>query len=101
MRAMRAGTTRVMSPAVLVLMAGTALAGPEGERVVTGQASFDRAGSTTTITAGNNAIIEYGSFDIGVNESVQFVQPSVDARVLNRVLGQSPTQIMGDRKSVV
>ncbi|MEL6797350.1 MAG: filamentous hemagglutinin N-terminal domain-containing protein, partial [Planctomycetota bacterium] len=95
MRAMRAGTTRVMSPAVLVLLAGSALAGPEGERVVAGQAAFDRAGSTTTITAGNNAIIEYGSFDIGVNESVRFVQPSSDARVLNRVLGQSPTQIMG------
>ena len=94
MRAMRAGTTRI-TPAVLVLLAGTALAGPEGERVVAGQAAFDRAGSTTTITAGNNAIIEYGSFDIGVNESVRFVQPSADARVLNRVLGQSATQIHG------
>ncbi len=94
MRAMRAGTTRV-TPAVLVLLAGTALAGPEGERVVAGQAAFDRAGATTTITAGNNAIIEYRSFDIGANEAVRFVQPSADARVLNRVLGQSPTQING------
>lgn len=100
MRAMRAGTglnmaARRLSPAVLVFIAGTALAGPEGERVVAGQASFDRVGSTTTITAGNNAIIEYGSFDIGANEAVRFVQPSADARVLNRVLGQSATQING------
>ncbi|MEL6497632.1 MAG: filamentous hemagglutinin N-terminal domain-containing protein [Planctomycetota bacterium] len=94
MRAMRSGTIR-LTPAVLVMLAGTALAGPEGERVVAGQASFDRAGTTTTITAGHNAIIEYGSFDIGANEAVRFVQPSSDARVLNRVLGQSPTQISG------
>ncbi|MHC4834167.1 MAG: two-partner secretion domain-containing protein, partial [Planctomycetota bacterium] len=73
----------------------SALGGPEGERVVAGQAAFDRAGSATTITAGNNAIIEYRSFDIGANESVRFVQPSADARVLNRVLGTSPTQIAG------
>ncbi|MEO1584341.1 MAG: filamentous hemagglutinin N-terminal domain-containing protein [Planctomycetota bacterium] len=84
-----------MSPALLAVLAGSAMGGPEGERVVAGQAAFDRVGSATTITAGNNAIIEYGSFDIGANESVRFVQPSADARVLNRVLGVSPTRIDG------
>ena len=72
-----------------------AWAGPEGERVVAGSASFTRAGDLTTIRASNNTIINYQSFNIARPETVQFVQPSAASRVLNRITGADPTQIAG------
>ncbi len=74
---------------------GQAKAGPTGEKVVRGQAAFQRNGGLTTITAANNTIINYKSFNIGSNESVQFVQPGADSRVLNRINSTSPTKIDG------
>ncbi len=82
-------------PLVLALLAGTAAGQPAGEQVVAGQASFSRSGNLTEITAGDNTIINYQSFNIGANETVRFVQPGADARVLNRVLGRDPTRIDG------
>lgn len=71
------------------------LAAPQGEQVVSGQASFNRQGDVTQITAGNNAIINYSGFDIHSHETVQFIQPSAAARVLNRVNSPDPTTIAG------
>jgi filamentous hemagglutinin family protein len=88
----KSGLTR---PALVALLAGSAAGEPQGERVVAGEASFARHGRSTTITAGRDAIIEYRSFDIGASESVRFVQPDAGSRVLNRVLGGSPTLIAG------
>ncbi len=82
-------------PLLLAILAGTASGQPVGEQVVAGQANFSRAGSLTEITAADNTIINYQSFNIGANETVRFVQPGADARVLNRVLGQDPTRIDG------
>lgn len=88
---------------LLALLAGSAfgvfdlpaLGAPTGEQVVSGQASFVRNGNLTTITASNNAIINYRSFDIGSAEAVRFIQPSSSSRVLNRIQGESPTRIDG------
>jgi len=46
---------------------------PQDQQVVNGQASFNRQGSLTLITAEHNAIINYQSFDISAHETVQFV----------------------------
>ncbi|MBN2270649.1 MAG: filamentous hemagglutinin N-terminal domain-containing protein, partial [Sedimentisphaerales bacterium] len=72
-----------------------AMAGPEGAQVVNGQASFQQSGLNTTITASNQAIINYSSFNIAQPEVVQFVQPSSNASVLNRILSANPTNIDG------
>ena len=85
----------LLSGLTLTALTPAAFAGPSGEQVVHGSASFSRDGSTTTIVAGDRAIIQYGSFDILANETVQFVQPGASARVLNRVMGADPTQIDG------
>lgn len=68
---------------------------PAGQAVVAGSASFSQQGALTTIQAGNNTIINYQSFDILANETVRFIQPGPDSRVLNRVLGELPTSILG------
>ena len=70
-------------------------ANPTGQTVVHGQATFSQQGNTLIIQAANNTIINYQSFDILANETVQFVQPSSSSRVLNRVLSDVPTSILG------
>ena len=63
--------------------------------VASGTAAFAQAGSVTTITAANNTIINYQKFGIPHGNTVDFIQPSASARVLNRILGPAPTQING------
>jgi filamentous hemagglutinin family protein len=71
------------------------LAAPEGENAVAGDVNFTTEGNVTLITASDGSIIEFDSFDIATFETVEFIQPSETARVLNRVLGLNPTQIDG------
>jgi len=47
------------------------------------------------VLSADNTIINYTGFDIASNESVRFVQPGADARVLNRVNSPDPTRING------
>jgi len=85
--------------AALVAAAGTsaALAGPavNPTGVASGSAEFSPAGSSLTITASDGAIINYSRFDVAAGESVRFVQPGAEARVLNRVNSVDPTHING------
>jgi filamentous hemagglutinin family protein len=75
--------------------AGLALAAPQGEQVVSGDAAFERNGPDTVIRAADDTIIEYQSFDIAGDESVRFIQPDELSRVLNRIGGANPTEIYG------
>ncbi len=94
-----AGLGAGMSAGVLAMMAGvvpgTALGAPTGEQVVAGQASFARAGAVTNITASNNTIINYQTFNVGSSETVRFIQPDASSRVLNRVTTADPSRIDG------
>ncbi|MCA9294779.1 MAG: filamentous hemagglutinin N-terminal domain-containing protein, partial [Phycisphaerales bacterium] len=92
-------------PAVLACLAGTAFstsifapdayAGPKGTRVSRGWANVQRDGATTIIRTGKKTILDHESFDIGLNETVQFIQPNAKSRVLNRITGAAPTNIEG------
>ena len=70
-------------------------AGPEGAQVINGQVSFQQSGNNTTITASDQAIINYSSFDIAQPEIVNFIQPNSNASVLNRINSAGPTRIDG------
>ncbi|KPJ74884.1 MAG: hypothetical protein AMS19_14690, partial [Gemmatimonas sp. SG8_23] len=77
-----------------------ALAGPRGERVISGQATFDRGGSETVIdTKTEQTIVEYESFDILAGEIVRINQPSEASRILNRVPHGDPTRVNGQLRS--
>ncbi|MFO0857099.1 MAG: filamentous hemagglutinin N-terminal domain-containing protein [Phycisphaerales bacterium] len=101
------GRLALRAPGVLLVAAGSAfsvsslalvddaLGQIENPRVVRGDVSFERQDARTIIRAGNGAIINYNRFDIGSQEVVQFVQPSIDSRVLNRISGATPTRIDG------
>lgn len=82
----------------LLALAGVAVGqvqGVAGEQVAAGQARFVRFGNNVTITAANNTIINYNSFNIRAGESVNFVQPDALARVLNRINSAEPSRIDG------
>ena len=68
---------------------------PTDGTVVGGTATITTGQNTTTITAGNNSVLRWGSFDVGSAEVVQFIQPGADARVLNWIGGRTPSQIDG------
>src|SRR5882724_3365742 len=93
--AMRRSTLLALLAGSMVGIAQPALAGPQGEAVMRGQASFARTPGLTTITAANNTIINYKSFNIGSSEAVRFIQPGADSRVLNRITTSAPTRIDG------
>jgi len=67
--------------------AAQSLANPAGGTVSSGSATFASSGNTLTITNSANAIINWQSFSIGVNEITQFLQSSGSSAVLNRVVG--------------
>jgi filamentous hemagglutinin family protein len=66
-------------------------------KVMEGDASFSNANSEFQITASDGAVIRYDSgFDIPAGETVRFIQPSVDATVINEIIQQTPSQIEGN-----
>src|SRR5689334_16888151 len=70
---------------------------PTGQEVVSGTATFEQVNDTTlNITTSANSIINYQSFNIGANETVNFFLPTLDAFTLNRVTGGSTSNILGN-----
>ncbi len=76
-----------------------ACAGPEGAKVVQGNASINRNGNRTLIRASDGSIINYSSFNLNSKESVRFIQPSATSRVLNRINSDAPTTLDGSIRS--
>ena len=76
-----------------------AYANPVAPAVVNGAAQFTTTGGLLSITNTPNAIINWGSFSIGANEITRFVQQSASSAVLNRVIGQDPSSILGALQS--
>ncbi|MGB1799732.1 MAG: filamentous hemagglutinin N-terminal domain-containing protein, partial [Gammaproteobacteria bacterium] len=90
---------RTALPAGLLfgLHAGAAYAGPEGGVVAAGEGSIATPNATTTNInqVSNNLIVNWQSFNVNANETVNFNQPSAQARALNRIFDQNPSQIFG------
>lgn len=87
-----------ISLVVSALLAGTALthAAPVGGSVTSGAASIGHSGSVTTISQSTDkASINWQSFSIAPQETVNFVQPSRSSITLNRVTGATQSLIEG------
>jgi filamentous hemagglutinin family protein len=92
---------RALNLAILaILYPSFAQANPDGAQVVSGQVSIDTATpGVTTITNSPNAIINWQNFSIGQNELTQFIQQNSQSAVLNRIIGQNPSEILGQLTS--
>jgi large exoprotein involved in heme utilization and adhesion len=75
-----------------LLAARLAAQQPAGGSVVAGHATIATTPVQTTITAENNTVLRWGSFDVGTGQTVQFVQPGAEARVLNLIGGLTPSR---------
>ncbi|MDO8525006.1 MAG: filamentous hemagglutinin N-terminal domain-containing protein [Candidatus Omnitrophota bacterium] len=70
---------------------------PQDMVVENGEVSVETPDAfTMNITASDKAIINFFSFNIGQNETVNFIQPSSSASVLSRVTGNDPSVIAGN-----
>ncbi len=75
---------------------GARAEGPTGGNVVAGRATITSGANTTTITQSTSkALINWQSFSISSDSSVSFLQPNASAITLNRVLGNSASDIEG------
>lgn len=69
---------------------------PQGASVNTGSASISTIGAQMAITqSSDKASINWQSFNVGTGASVNIAQPSASAVLLNRVVGNDPSQILG------
>ena len=73
---------------------------PSNGNVVNGEASIDVDGADMEVfQSTDRAIIEWDTFNIGSDASVNFSQPSVLSVALNRVLSSDPSKIFGSLTS--
>jgi filamentous hemagglutinin family protein len=81
----------------LVAVTSSAWSLPEGGQVVQGAVQIVQPGTNILqiMQSSPSGIINWGSFNIDANQLVQFLQPNSSAALLNRVVGQSPSQILG------
>ncbi|OUR63615.1 hypothetical protein A9Q79_09755 [Methylophaga sp. 42_25_T18] len=71
-------------------------ANPQGAEVVHGQVEISSpSANVLSITNSPGAVINWQSFGISPNEITQFIQQGSHSAILNRVIGQDPSQIMG------
>lgn len=86
------GTTQAQSS--LPTIATSAL--PQGASVNKGSASISTSGAQMAINqSSDKASINWQSFNVGTGASVNIAQPSASAVLLNRVVGNDPSQILG------
>ncbi len=72
---------------------------PKGEKVKAGSATFHQLEEgKLQIRTSHRAIVNYSSFNIESSESVEFVQPKRSSTVLNRVVTEDPSLVMGKLK---
>ncbi|WP_394243757.1 filamentous hemagglutinin N-terminal domain-containing protein [Halopseudomonas laoshanensis] len=98
-KSVRTASRRLGVPAILMaaacLAGAPALAGPPAPHVVTGVVDIQQQGNLLTITNTPGAILEWQRLSIGPDEIMHFIQQGPNSAVLNRVVGQDPTQILG------
>ncbi|WP_454918480.1 beta strand repeat-containing protein [Xanthobacter sediminis] len=95
-RTFRRLLTTTTAVAALLAFHKPAAAGPEGGKVISGAAAISRNGTVTSIDqSSNKAIINWQSFSVGRQESVNFNQPNASSVTLNRVTGNESSVIRG------
>ena len=82
--------------ATLLLPALAVQAAPVGGQVVSGGGTITQTGPTTTIRQTTPTVsINWQSFNIAPQETVNFLQPSVSAIAVNRIFDTNGSQILG------
>ena len=91
--------TRLAIAIAWALACASSAAAPNGATVVAGQASISSAGKTLTVTNTPGTIIQWQGFSIAADELTRFIQQGPSSAVLNRVVGQDPSLLLGKLQS--
>jgi len=86
---------KIWVPIIIWLCLAELQALPTGTESVRGDGSFTQNGSQMNIDAPDGSIFKHQTFNIAAGETVQFIQPSAQARVLNRILSSDVSTING------
>jgi filamentous hemagglutinin family protein len=89
----------LLAAAAACLGNGLAWANPTGPQVVNGQVSFASNGGVLSVTNSPGSIINWQGFSIQAGEITRFIQQNSSSAVLNRIIGQDPSQILGALQS--
>jgi filamentous hemagglutinin family protein len=80
----------------IFLAVQSAYANPTGGEFAAGAGAISQAGNLTTIQQNTqHAIVNWQSFGSEAHETIKFVQPNVNAAILNRVVGDMPSNLNG------
>ncbi|MDP2904388.1 MAG: MBG domain-containing protein [Methylovulum sp.] len=91
---------RALNLAILaIIYSPSLLANPDGANVISGQASIETSPGVTQITNSPNAVIQWQNFNIAQNEITRFIQQNSQSAVLNRIIGENPSAILGQLAS--
>ena len=78
--------SRRLLAATLLLVGPVAYAGPGGGQIVSGSGSISQAGAVTTIRQSSPTLsLNWKTFNIAPQETVDFLQPSASAIAINRI----------------
>lgn len=90
---------RCLALTLAMLHVGGAAALPLGPQIAAGNAAIAQNGKLMSITNTPGAILNWQGFSIDVGETVRFIQQNAQSAVLNRVVGQNPSAILGSLQS--
>ena len=68
---------------------------PQGASIVNGTVTINASPNTMNVAASDKAIVNWNSYNIGQASTVNYIQPSSSAVILNRVIGVDPSSIYG------
>ncbi|NND81551.1 MAG: filamentous hemagglutinin N-terminal domain-containing protein, partial [Gammaproteobacteria bacterium] len=80
-------------------LSATVSAAPIGAEVVHGNAAFVQQGNHLQISNSHGTIINWQDFSIATQESVNFLQTHASSAILNRVISNIPSDILGELTS--
>ena len=90
------GRGKAARTVALLALPAIAQASPIGGQVVSGIGSIAQSGAVTTINqTSQNLSLTWKSFNVGTQETVNFVQPSATSLAVNRIYDTNGSQILG------
>jgi filamentous hemagglutinin family protein len=85
-----------MRKTIFVLCFFQAFGNPTDPVVMLGEATFhEPAPKMLHITTGDQTILNWGDFSIGIDELTKFIQPSETSTVINKVITGNPSALLG------
>ena len=72
---------------------------PTGAQIANGAVAVNQTGALMTVTNTSGSIINWQGFSIGAGETVRFNQASTNSSVLNRVVTNNPSVLLGQLQS--